>query len=214
MHGYPKVAMVFAFMSCLSAQAQTTSFENAEAYVKSVPGVLSNMTKVASGDLAGDGTESLAILIVTQSNADLYQQLFVLAKNKAGQFFVVESSQKIVCGTIDSKPNCFVDDMYVKDQSFYVKGVLSGQCASMQATHQFKFYKGEWRLIGKKTTEYWLRCSSSGDRWQETDVNLLTNSSISSHKTEQEPLRTYKGKYAPSKYLLKDYPFNIAFGEG
>jgi hypothetical protein len=75
-------------------------------------------------------------------------------------------------------------------------------------THQFKFYKNQWRLVGVKI--YYLDHVS--DASIETDMNVLTGAVI---ETKQRKNRKGTSKRTSKKfgvYLLKDYDFSNMFG--
>ena len=106
---------------------------------------------------------------------------------------------------------CFVESMEIKDNNLFIEGSLFSLCVTEITTDQFKLYKGEWRLIGEKITNYNTRCSNSGDWWSETDINMLTGYIIEHLKSKQEPLEIMKGKdKIPNKVLLRDYRFIIS----
>ena len=76
------------------------------------------------------------------------------------------------------------------------------------ATHQFKLYKNEWRLIGVKI--YFV--DHSTDMSTETDMNLLTGAVIEKKWRGERSLSTKQRKKVFGRFLLKDFDFFNGFG--
>lgn len=78
------------------------------------------------------------------------------------------------------------------------------------ATHQFKLYKGEWRLVGVKI--YYDVLTPGKESTKDTDMNLLTGTVIEKkQKRSRKPIiKRRQKKFAT--YLLKDFDFFNGFG--
>ncbi len=76
------------------------------------------------------------------------------------------------------------------------------------ATHQFKLYQGQWRLIGVRI----YHINHSADTSTDTDVNLLTGLVVEKkQKGERRPAITRRSKRFALR-LLKDFDFFNGFG--
>jgi len=144
------------------------------------------------------------------SHSSIYEQIFIFTQDKKGQFSIAERSERINCGYMErgsSKSECFSTGIYIKNKSLYVIGALPAGCAN--ASYQFKYYKGKWRLIGKKSLQNHPR-----ENWlNKVDINFLTGFSIRRIETQEGGVQIYKDKFRRKEYFLKDFAFFLAFGE-
>ena len=76
------------------------------------------------------------------------------------------------------------------------------------ATHQFKLYKGEWRLVGLRI--YYTDLAK--DTSTETDMNLLTGAVIEKRQKGEGRPSTKRSRKRFTTSLLKDYDFSNGFG--
>ena len=105
---------------------------------------------------------------------------------------------------------CWVESLEINRSSIFIQNNAKTASTMEAATHQFKLYKGEWRLIGIKI--YLTDFSPDAPGTTDTDMNLLTGLVVEkTQKGEHKPIikRRHK-KFAT--YLLKNFDFSTEFG--
>jgi hypothetical protein len=103
---------------------------------------------------------------------------------------------------------CWVEDLRIGRSSIYIQNNAKTAVTMEAATHQFKLYQGQWRLIGVRI--YYIDHSS--DTSTDTDINLLTGLVIEKkQKGERRPL-IKKRNVKFGLHLLKDFDFLNGFG--
>ena len=160
----------------------------------------------AKGDLNGDGLDDWAGVIERRkSNSSSTSQLYVLLRLPQGGYRVADESKE---ETIAGMGCCWVEDLKISRSSIYIQNNAKTAGTMEAATHQFKLYRGEWRLIGVRI----FHLDIGSDASTETDVNLLTGSVIEKRqKGENKPMTKTHRKRFPTR-LLKDFDFSNGFG--
>lgn len=149
-----------------------------------------------AGDINGDGKEDWVGVIKIEREAGPTQQLYVLIRNDD---LKVEGASKEV-EYLDCGGSCYIADLKMKNNSFFIQiNSKNGYDSISTFRLQFKQYKGEWRAIGRKTSNYEI---GSGVE-TESDENLLTGFFISTTAAPTKKQITGHGK--PEKLLLKDF---------
>ena len=107
---------------------------------------------------------------------------------------------------------CWLEDLNIRNGSIFVQDNAKDRSTMEATTHQFKFYKGKWRLVGVKIYYDDRRPGSIMDT--ETDMNLLTGAVIKTKTKEGKKPVTTRTRKRFSTHLLKDFDFSGQFGIG
>lgn len=193
------------FGSATSATVQV-EFPSTAAFLKSILNDKNTLSAEAKGDLNGDGLADWTGVIRREKGDFLATyQLYVLLQQSAGGYRVAEKSTE---AEIPGMGCCWVEDLRIGRSSIYIQNNAKTAATMEAATHQFKLYQGQWRLIGVKIYDV----DHSSDASTETDVNLLTGSVIEKkQKGERRPTVTRRNKKFAVR-LLKDFDFLNGFG--
>jgi hypothetical protein len=199
------LSIVVVFLCWLVAPAQT-DFASLDAFRTFVLKGEDRLSVEARGDLNGDGLDDWAGVVHRQkSGASPTYQLYVLLLQPKGGYQLAQTSRE---QEIAGMGCCWVEDLRISRSSIYIQNNAKTATTMEAATHQFKLYKGEWRLIGIRI--YYTDHSS--DVSTDTDMNVLTGAII-------ERTRKGDGKATVSRrhkkfgvYLLKDFDFLNTFG--
>jgi hypothetical protein len=134
-------------------------------------------------------------------------QLFVLLAKPDGTFGVAERSLK---EEIPGMGCCWLEDLRIRRGSIFVQNNAKTASVMEAATHQFKWYKGEWRLVG--VTIYLTDHTPGATMTQDTEMNLLTGLVIEKTSKRNHRPRTTRRTRKFSIALLKDFNFSNGFG--
>ena len=191
---------------CSIAASAQAEFPSTDAFAKSVVKEKSDLSVEAKGDLNGDGLPDWAG-VVRREKGDFQStyQLYVLLRSTGGGYRVAETSTE---ADIPGMGCCWVEDLRIARSSIYIQNNAKTAATMEAATHQFKLYGGQWRLIGVRI--YYI--DHSANTSTETDVNLLTGLVIEKkQKGERRPTTTRRSKKFGVR-LLKDFDFLNGFG--
>ena len=103
---------------------------------------------------------------------------------------------------------CWVEDLRISRSSIYIQNNAKTATTMEAATHQFKFYKGEWRLVGIRI--YYT--DNSSDTSTDTDMNVLTGAVIETTRKGDGTATVKRRNKKFGVYLLKDFDFLNTFG--
>ena len=203
------VLSVLIILWCPFATAATQAdFSSLDAFLKSTLKGEDRVNIEARGDLNGDGLEDWAGVIHRQNPNSLpTYQLYVLLRLSQGGYRIAEKSkEEEIAGT----GCCWVENLEINRSSIYIQNNAKTASTMEAATHQFKLYRGEWRLIGVRI--YYTDLSPDAPATTDTDINLLTGSVIEKRqKGENKPMTKSRHKKIAT-YLLKDFDFSNGFG--
>jgi hypothetical protein len=181
-------------------------FASIDAFLKSTLKGEDKLSNEAKGDLNGDGKEDWAGVIHRQKpgSAPTYQ-LYVLLRTPQGGYRTAERSKE---AEIPGMGCCWVESLEINRSSIYIQNNAKTASTMEAATHQFKLYKGEWRLVGLKIYYTDLAADTSTD----TDMNLLTGLVIEKRqKGDGKPATQRRNKRFPTRFL-KEFDFSNGFG--
>lgn len=200
------VALLLGFTAQTSRAQQQVDFASVDAFLKQTLTSGSSLTVDAKGDLNGDGLEDWSGVILREKSDSLRtSQLYVLLQQPQGAYRVAEKSRE---EQVAGMGCCWTEDLRISRSSVYIQNNAKTAATMEAATHQFKFYKNEWRLVGVKI--YYL--DHSTDMSTETDMNLLTGAVIEKKwKGDNKPATKHRKK-AFGRFLLKDFDFFNGFG--
>lgn len=191
----------------LSTAAQV-DFPGIDVFLKTTLEGEDQLSVEARGDLNGDGLEDWAgVIHRRKSNPPPTYQLYVLTRLRGGGYRVAEKSKE---SPIAGAGCCWVEDLEISRSSIYIQNNAKTATTMEAATHQFKLYKGQWRLIGLRI--YYDDRSSDASRTIETDVNLLTGSVVEKRQKGENSPTTRKHRKKFAARLLKHFDFNNGFG--
>ncbi|HEX8143438.1 MAG TPA: hypothetical protein VF553_12630 [Pyrinomonadaceae bacterium] len=193
-------------LSCAFNTAAQGEFPSVDAFLKATLKGEDRLSAEARGELNGDGLEDWAGVIQRQkSESTATTQLYVLLRTGQGGYRVAEKSKE---EQIAGMGCCWVENLEINRSSIYIQNNAKTASTMEAATHQFKLYKGEWRLVGLRI--YYTDLSS--DASTETDMNLLTGSVIEKRQQGENRPVTRNRRKRFSTYLLKDFDFSNGFG--
>jgi hypothetical protein len=187
-------------------RSNQTGFPSVQAFLKQNLTGESSLSVEAKGDLNNDGREDWAgVILREQGDFNRTNQLYVLLRQPDGGFRVAEKSRE---EQIAGMGCCWVEDVKIDRSSIYIQNNAKTAVTMEAATHQFKFYKNQWRLVGVKI----VYTNQSTDAASETAINFLTGAVIEKKwKGEDKPtIKRRKKKFG--RFLLKDFDFFNGFG--
>jgi hypothetical protein len=202
--------LALSILSCpLNVQAQS-EFRDSDAFLKATLKDEDSLSVGTNGDLNGDGLVDWVGVIRGQKpdSAPTYQ-LYLLLRLPRGGYHLEEKSKE---EEIPGMGCCWLEDLRISRASIFIQNNAKDAATMEATTHQFKLYKGEWRLIGVKI--YFNDLTPGAQSTRDTDTNLLTGTVIEKRqKGNHKPIiKTSHKKFAT--YLLKDYDFFSGFGTG
>ena len=193
--------------SCFSIFAQD-NFRSVDAFLKATLREGEQLGTSAKGDLNGDATEDWVGVIHgrPEDGAPTYQ-LFVLVRGGDGGYRIAAKTEK---AEIPGMGCCWLEDLTVRGGSIYIQNNAKTAATMDAATHQFKWYKGEWRLVG--VSIYLTDHTPGAESTKDTDMNMLTGLVIEkTQKGNKRPVSTRHTKKFPVAYL-RDFDFLNGFG--
>lgn len=194
------------FWSTLASSQQT--FPSIDAFLKSTVKGEDQISAQAKGDLNGDGIKDwVGVIRGRETDAAPTYQLFLLLGQRGGAFRVSEKTQK---AEIPGMGCCWLEDLAITRGSIFVQNNAKTASVMEAARHQFKFYKGEWRLIG--LTIYLTDHTPNAEKTTDTEMNLFTGLVIEkTRKGDKRQSVSRRRKQFPIS-LLKDFDFSNGFG--
>lgn len=102
------------------------------------------------------------------------------------------------------------EDLTIRRGSIYIQNNARTAATMKAATHQFKWYKGEWQLVGVRI--YLTDHTPGAESTTDADMNVLTGLVIEkTQKGDNRPVSTRRTKKFPVAYL-RDFDFLNGFG--
>ena len=193
--------------SCFSTFAQD-SFRNVDDFLKATLRDGEQLSSSAKGDLNGDATEDWVGVIHgrPEDGAPTYQ-LFLLVRGADGGYRIAAQTQK---AEIPGMGCCWLEDLSIRRGSIYIQNNAKTAATMEAATHQFKWYKGEWRLVGVRI--YLTDHTPGAESTTDTDMNVLTGLVIEkTQKGDHRPVSTRRKNKFPIAFL-RDFDFLNGFG--
>src|ERR1700752_493119 len=202
---YLLVTIVVILLCPLLAFGQT-EFTSVDQFLKSVLSGEARLNAKAEGDLNADGLADWTGLIHREKpDQSPTYQLYVLLRQPKGGYRVAEKTKE---EEIAGMGCCWVEDLQIQRSSIFIQSNAKTATTMEAATHQFKLYKGEWRLVGLRI--YYIDHSS--DVTTETDMNVLTGTIVEKRqKGDRRPTARRRTKKFNIS-LLKDFDFLNMFG--
>lgn len=208
----PRLCLVVAAIALLLfsstiASAQET-FPSIAAFLKSTVKGQDRLSTQARGDLNGDGIRDWVGVIKSQeTDAAPTYQLYLLLGQRNGAFRVDEKTEK---AEIPGMGCCWLEDLAIRRGSIFVQNNAKTASVMEAATHQFKFHKGKWRLIG--LTIYLTDHTPGAEKTNDTEMNFLTGLVIEKTRKGDKRQRVHRRRQQFPVSLLRDYDFSNGFG--
>lgn len=202
------VLLALVILWCPFSATAQENFPGIDAFSKSTLKGEDRLSVEARGDLNGDGLEDWAGVVRRQPvDSSPTYQLYVLLRLRQGGYHVAEKS---IEEEIPGMGCCWVESLEIRRSSIYIQSNAKTVSIMEAVTHQFKLYKGKWRLVGMRS--YLTDHSPNAPATIDTDMNLLTGSIIEKRqKGDNKPITKSRRKDFGT-YLLKDFNFFIGFG--
>lgn len=195
-------------LSCPFSTTAQVDFSSVDAFLKSTLKGEDRLSIGTKGDLNGDGLADWAgVLHRQQADSSPTYQLYVLLRLRQGGYRVAEKS---IEEEIPGAGCCWVEDLRIRRSSIYIQNNAKTASVMEAVTHQFKLYKGEWRLVGVRS--YHTDFSPDAPATVDTDMNLLTGLVIEKRQEGDNKPATKSRRKRFATYLLKDFDFSIRFG--
>lgn len=193
--------------SCFATFAQD-NFRGVDAFLKATLREGEQLSTSAKGDLNGDATEDWVGVVYSrpEDGAPTYQ-LFVLVRDADGSYRLAVQTEK---AEIPGMGCCWLEDLTIRRGSIYIQNNAKTAATMEAATHQFKWYKGDWRLVGVKI--YFTDHTPGAESTTDTDMNVLTGLVVEkAQKGNKRPVTSRRTKKFPVAYL-RDFDFLNGFG--
>jgi hypothetical protein len=203
------LALVVPGALTVARQNPTITFATPDVFVKWISKNGETLSMEAKGDLTGDSQADWVGVIHADRSEESSptDQLYVLLQIPAGGYRLAVQSQK---AEIPGMGCCWLEDLSISNGSIYVQDNAKTGATIEAANHQFKLYKGQWRLVGLKVYYSDLRPESLADT--DTDMNFLTGSVIETKTKENKKPVIKRSRKRFATYLLRDFDFSTGFG--
>ena len=197
---------VLLIVVCSAVARGQQNFSTLDAFKSSVGRGEDRISVEATGDLNGDNLEDwTGVVHRKKSDASPTYQLYVLIRQPRGGYQVAQRSRE---EEIPGMGCCWVEDLQISGGSIYIQNNAKTAATMEAARHQFKLYKGQWRLVGIKI----FYTDHSNDTSTDTDMNVLTGDVIEKKSKGDGKPMIIKRKKRFGLYLLKDFDFSNTFG--
>ncbi len=198
-------ALIKVANSAIESDSVEQPADSVEAFLKTVLKPDDRVEIEAKGDINGDGVADWAGVIHRKKDpplvekgieADSAEQLYLLLGQRQGGYLVAEKSKETgIFGVV----NAYIENLEIRHSSLFLQ-VNSG--SMFYTVSQFRFYRGEWRLVGLKETQ---NITPSVGEYHTTDRNLLTGTVFETWgRDDRKPrVKSYRKKFR--RVLLKDF---------
>jgi len=191
-------AMLLFFFVGTGAVAAERGYKSANEFTRSLPATPKLKIDIAEGDLNGDGLSDRAIL--TDEGDAMTQQLYILLQTRDGGFLVAQKSKQNT-GYWQSV------SISIEKGSLFVN--IEGMRPPSGAKHQFKFYRGTWRLIGLRYSSVIGNTEDGGVATGGFDWNVVTGDVTFDDEAGNRSIK--RGKWVTAICRLDDYAFEPEF---
>jgi hypothetical protein len=195
---------LFIIFTVLNATAAEREYRSSDDFLKSLsPAPLQHT--IAEGDLNGDGLSDSAILVDSSSVAGEQEpKIYILLQTPNNSYYRAQESK---VGHL----SLTAVYLTIENGSLYVR--LEGMNPSRAGDHQFKIYRGIWRMIGFTYNSMLMTDKPDGGPDSvSTNINLLTGDVIFKHHGLEKI--TGREKVIGGQCLLADYDFEFGFCVG
>lgn len=195
--------LILCFPFSINAQS---SFPSVEDFQQATLKGDDRVRMEVEGDLNGDGRKDwVGVIQRPKPDSTETHQLYVLLSSGQSGFRVAEKSKEI---QFPGMGCCWLENLEIRGTSIYIQNNAKTASTMEAETHQFKLYKGEWRLVGLRI--YYI--DQSTDTSTETDMNLLTGAVIEKKQKGDGRPATKRSRKRFATSFLRDYDFSNGFG--
>jgi hypothetical protein len=181
-----------------SAVAAERGYKSVDEFTRSLPANPERQINVAEGDLNGDGLSDRAIL--TDDGDGMTHQLHVLLQTRDGKFLVAQKSKR-------NDGFWQAVSLSIEKGSLFVN--IEGARPTSGARHQFKLYRGIWRLIGLRYSSVTGKTADGGVASSGFEWNVVTGDVM--FEDEAGNTSNKRGKWAIANCRLDVYDFDPEF---
>jgi hypothetical protein len=197
------VTLLFVFVS-IGATAAEREYRSADEFAHTLtadPARKTKIVEIVEGDLNGDGLSDRAIL--TDEGDARSHRIYILLQTQRGRSSIAQETKQ---------NDGFWEAVYltIENGSLFIN--IEGMTPTSGARHQFKLYRGIWRMIGLKYSSVDAHrtredggVSTSGFDW-----NILTGDIIFEDDTDKEK-NNKRDKQFVGMCRLGNYDFDPLF---
>ncbi|WP_369929468.1 hypothetical protein [Xanthomonas sp. NCPPB 2632] len=186
--------VAFAPTSRGAGDSASLTYPSPEAALKAIYGShLINKWEVR-GDLDGDGQSDWAGVVAYEEADANRRRLIILTRTKDGVYTVAAQSKP------ETEANSAVEQLEINGKDLFVNFSYGGGEHPYIWVSQVRLYRGQWRVIGTKTTSFDVDDTKSIVE----DTNLLTGNKITSYMDGKRTLRVERSKISDTTNLLED----------
>jgi len=196
---------------CAHAANPAARFDSVDSFISSMPGATHENVKGAYGELSGPGHKDWAGLVfINNPDSEGTQQIFILTQGDDGKYQLAASDQS--SDADGGTGHHTVDEVKIAKSSVYISSSWNWHGCGGGATHQFKNYNGQWRLIGvtfnrSNSTTTNVKGEAAYDVGDSVNIdrNVLTGNIIIKSKPLGKKPVTENIHVAPELLLFNDY---------
>jgi len=215
------VAMVIAFLCCALADADggPQHFSSVQDFLDSIPGLEKDQSKGAYGELSGPGRRDWAGAVLwmpavqPDAGASLdYHQFFILTQGSDGTYTVAAKSKP---EDFELSTETVKYEVTISKSSVFFNAYTYWHGCGHGETHQFKYYKGQWRLVGvtfQIGAGQFEEDGSGGQDAVDIDRNVLTGNVIADIQPFNGKAVKKQFRVAPEMILFQDSTIDNELG--
>jgi hypothetical protein len=194
------IATLLFILVNIGAAAAEHEYKSVDEFTRSLPAKPARTINIAEGDLNGDGLSDRAV--VTDDGDGQSHQLYILLQARGGGFFVAQKTKQ---------NGGFWQAVYLSIEKGSLFVNIEGMQPTSGARHQFKLYRGIWRLIGLRYTRVTGNTEEGGVATSGFDWNVITGDVTFDNEADKKNKR---GKWTAEICRLEDYDFDPEFCTG
>lgn len=193
------VATLLFLLANIGTTAAEREYKSVDEFTSSLPANTARRTlNIAEGDLNGDGLSDRAIS--TDDGDGQSHQLYILLQTREGRFLFAQKSKQ---------NSGFWQAVYPSIEKGSLIVNIEGMRPTSGAKHQFKLYRGLWRLIGLRYSSVTGNTEYGGVVTSGFDWNVITGDVI--FEDEAVKKNNKRGKWAVVICRLEEYDFDPEF---
>ncbi len=193
------ISFLLFVLANFGSTASECEYKTVDDFTRSLPANPTRQIQIAEGDLNGDGLIDRGIL--TDDGDGKTHQLYILLQNKIGVFSLAQSTKR---------NEGFWQAVYVSIEKGSLFVDIEGASPTSGAKHQFKLYRGIWRLIGLRYSSVTGSTGDGGVASNGYDWNVLTGDVVQSDDKAGK-LNNKRSKWPAEICKLEDYDFDPTF---
>lgn len=205
-------SLIALIISCASFAADK-EFDSVGQFIQSLPG--GKIDFQAYGDLyQGGGKDWAGVVTTAPADSEEMWQIYILNQYTNGKYAL--AAQSIARPKNGGTSNAGFEELKIVNSSVYVTWGWHWHECGGGAKHQFKFYDGDWRLLG---AHFWRTHGTVGadgsiDVGPSVDIdrNVLTGQTFINFKSDGIKNKRIKKNFKPELLLLSAYEDGTELG--